>query len=157
MLRRCGFVLLLLAYAVVAQEYKGTAYLVASPTQFGSGYIEVPAGDLSFVMVGAISNRGQTEDAIEISLEDDAEVISIQYSTTPGKPLLTVSYKTLCKLDQPIRIAFSVPSNMVSSASVYEYDKNTRHWKKIDILRQNNPAVITFETRSLEPLLLTAD
>jgi hypothetical protein len=136
-----------------ATEYSANAYLIPDPMRFGDDYVEVKAGALTFVLTGGLRPDGDVQDQFTITLEDDATKVSPEIKLPKGKMLLWVRFSNAKSLPKPLRVVLVGSEEMAGSVLAYRSEGTSPRLVEINLTRQKDQKLVTFEIEKLEPLI----
>jgi len=135
-----------------ASEYSANAYLIPDPMRFGEDYVEVKAGALTFVLMGGLRPSGDVQDLFTITLEDDAAKLPANSKQPKGKLVLWVRFSTAKSLPKPLRVVLVTADNTSDNVRAYHEEGTPPRFAEINLTRQPEQKLVTFEIEKLEPL-----
>jgi hypothetical protein len=138
---------------VFAIEYTANAYLIPDPMRFGDGYVEVKAGALTFVLTGGLRPSGDVQDQFSITLEDDAAKLPADIKLPKGRMLLWVRFSNAKNPAKPLRVVLVGSDEMAGTVQAYRGQGASPRFVEVNLTRQAEQKLVTFEIEKLEPII----
>ncbi len=88
-----------------------------------------------------------------ITLEDDAAKLPEDIKLPKGKMLLWVRFSIAKSLPKPLRVVLVGSDEMTGSVRAYRAEGSSNRYAEVNLTRQPEQKLVTFEIEKLEPIL----